>query len=43
MQDSAGEVRTNSLVMYSCGPFHMDEQRQEDQLEYTYSSYVSIR
>ena len=29
--------------MYSRGPLHMDEQRQEDQLEPTYSSSVSIR
>ena len=29
--------------MYSCGPLHMDEQRQDDKLEPTYSSYVSIR
>ena len=27
-QDSAGEVGTNAWVMYSCGPLHMDEQRQ---------------
>ena len=26
--------------MYYCGPLHMDEQKQEDQLEPTYSSYV---
>ena len=29
--------------MYSCGPLHMDEQRQGDQLEPTYDSSVSIR
>ena len=29
--------------MYSCGPFHMDEQKQDDQLEPTYSSSVPIR
>ena len=29
--------------MYSCGPLHMDEQRQDDQLEPTYSSSVLIR
>ena len=28
--------------MYSCGPLHMDEQRQDDQLEPTYSSSVPI-
>ena len=43
MQDTAGEVRTNSLVMYSCGPLHMDEQRQDGQLELTYGSSVPIR
>ena len=26
--------------MYSCGPLHIDEQRQDDQLEPTYSSSV---
>ncbi len=30
MRDTAGEVRTNSLVTYFCGPLHMDEQRQDD-------------
>ena len=29
--------------MYSYGPPHMAEQKQEDQLEHTYSSYVRIR
>ena len=29
--------------MYSCGPLHMDVQRQDDQLETTYSSSVPIR
>ena len=29
--------------MYSCGPLHMDEQKQDDQLEPTYSSSVPIR
>ena len=29
--------------MYSCGPIHMDEERQDDQLDPTYSSSVSIR
>ena len=33
MQDTAGEVRMNSLATYSYEPFHMDEQRQDDQLE----------
>ena len=42
-QDTAGEVRTNSSVMYSYGPPHMAKQKQDDQLEHTYSSYVRIR
>ena len=29
--------------MYSCGPLHMGVQRQDDQLEHTYGSYVPIR
>ena len=29
--------------MYSYGPPHMAEQKQGDQLEHTYSSYVRIR
>ena len=28
--------------MYSCGPPHMANQKQDDQLEHTYSSYVMI-
>ena len=43
MQDTAGEVGTNSWVMYSFGPLHMDEQRQDNQFEPTYSSSVPIR
>ena len=39
-RDTAGEVRTSSYVMYSVGPLHMDEQRQDVQLEPTYSSCV---
>ena len=42
-QDTAGETRTNSSAMYSYGPPHMAEQKQDDQLEHTYSSYVRIR
>ena len=38
MQGTAGEARTNSLVMYSYGPLHMAKQKQDDQLEYAYSS-----
>ena len=43
MQDTAEEVRTNSLVMYSSGSLYTDDQRQKDQLELIYSSYVTIR
>ena len=43
MQDTAGEARTNSSVMYSYGPLHMTKQKQDGQLEHTYSSYVMIR
>ena len=43
MQDTSGEVRKNSYVAYSCGPLHMDKQRQDDQLEPTYNSSVPIQ
>ena len=43
MQDTAGEVGTSSKGMYSYGPLHMDEQRQDDQLEPTYNSSVPIQ
>ena len=43
MRDIAGEVGTCSLVMYSCGSLHVDEQRQDVQLEPTYTSSVAIR
>ena len=43
MQDTAGEIGTSSLVIYSYGPPHMAEQKQDDQLELTYRSYVRIR
>ena len=39
MQDTAGEARTSSSVMYSYGPPHMAKQKQDNQLEHTYSSY----
>ena len=42
MQDTAGAVGTNSLVMYPCGPLHMDKQKQDVQLEPTYNSSVPI-
>ena len=40
--NTAGEAETNSWVIYSYGPPHMAEQKQDDQLEHTYSSYVRI-
>ena len=42
MQDTAGEARMNSSVMYSYGPPHMAKQKQDNQLKLTYSSYVRI-
>ena len=30
MRGTAGEVRTNSLAIDSCGPLHMEEQRQDN-------------
>ena len=38
MQDTAGEAGTNSY-----GPPHMAVQKQDDQHEHTFSSYVRIR
>ena len=35
MLDTAGEVGTSSLVMYSYWSLHMAEQKQGDQLEPT--------
>ena len=43
MQDTTGEARTNSSVMYSYGTPNMAKQNQDDQLEHTESSYVRIR
>ena len=43
MQDTAGEAGTSSYVMYSYGPPHMADQKQDGLLEHTYSSYVRIR
>ena len=43
MQDTVGEAETSSSVMYSYGPLHIAEQKQDDQLENTFSSYVRIR
>ena len=42
-QDTAGEARTSSEVMYFYGPPPMAEQSQDGQLEHTYSSSVKIR
>ena len=42
IRNTAGEVGTNSKVTYSCGPPHIDEQRQDNQLEPTYNSAVPI-
>ena len=43
MRDTAGEVETNLLVIYSSGPLHMDEQKQDDQLEHKYNSSVPLQ
>ena len=43
MQDIVGEIGKSSLGMYPCGHLQMDEQRQDDQLEPTYSCAVSIQ
>ena len=40
---SRDELIGDVLLMYSCGPLDMAEQRQGDQLEPTYSSSVQIR
>ena len=42
-QNTAGVVGTSSLVRYSYGSLHMAGQKQDDQLEPTYSSSVRIR
>ena len=43
MQVTAGEAGTSSKMMYSYGLPHMAEQKRDDQLEHTSSSYVRIR
>ena len=40
MQNTGGEVKINSLEMYSCRPLHMNEQRWDDQQEPIYNSSV---
>ena len=41
--DTAGEAKTSSLVTYYYGPPHMAKQKQDDQPQLTYSSYVRTR
>ena len=41
--DIAGDVMTKSLVIYSSGALHMDEQRQDDKLEPIYNSSVPMQ
>ena len=43
VRDTAGEVRTNSLAIYSGGPLHMDAQKQDDQLEPINNNSVPIQ
>ena len=43
MQDTVGEVSTNLLAMYSCGPLHTDEQVMGDQLESIYKDSILIQ
>ena len=40
MQDTVGEVRMNSLAMFSYGLLHMDMQVLADQQELIYNSSV---
>ena len=42
MQDTAGEVKMNSLAMYSCWPHSKDEKELGDQLEPIYNNSVPI-
>ena len=41
-QNTAEGAGTSSYVMYSDGPPHIAELKQDDLLEHTYSSYVRI-
>ena len=43
MQVTAGVAETSSQEMFSDGPPNMAEQKQDDQLEPTYSSSVRIQ
>ena len=40
MQDTAGEIRTNSLVTFSNDPFQTDKKVLDGQLELIYNSSV---
>ena len=42
MLDTAGEVRTNSLAMFSYGRLHTDEKELDNLLELRYKSSVLI-
>ena len=42
-QGTAGEARTSSSVICSCGLPHVAKEKQVDQLKHRYSSYVRIR
>ena len=43
MKVTVGEIRTNSKAMYSCGPLHKEEQKQDEQLEPIFNSSVPIQ
>ena len=43
MRYTAGEVEISSWVKYSCWLLHIDEQRQDDQLETAYNTSVPIQ
>ena len=43
MQGIAGQVRTNSQAIYSCGPLLNDEQRQNDKQEPIYNISLPIQ
>ena len=40
--DEPGMQDTGEVGMYSCGPLHMDKQKQDDQLEPTYNSCANM-
>ena len=43
IRDKTGGVRTNSKAIYSSGHIHMDEQKQDDQLEPIYNGSLPIQ